>query len=162
MPSLVQEFHHRDGAGGRQLPVGRKDRVADRRVVGVAVDLQHPVDVLGDARGDLDQPLGDAGELLLAAGLELRRARREQHLRLEDEAVADDLHVALAGQRLAQLAEELGAVARQLLDLAGERAVELLAEIDDLGLLLLGLGVGGVERDVEAGELVLERRPARR
>ena len=111
---------------------------------------------LGMRARDLHQPLGDAGELLLAAGLQLRRAGGEQHLGLEDEAVADDLDVALAGQGLAQLAEELRTIARQLLDLAGERPVELLAEIDDLGVLFLGLGVGGVERGVEPRQLVLE------
>jgi hypothetical protein len=61
---LVQELHHGDGARGRQLPVGRIEEAVDRLVVGVAVDLQHPVDALGDARGDLDQALGDAGQLL--------------------------------------------------------------------------------------------------
>jgi len=55
----------------------------------------------------------------------------------------------LAGQGLAQLAEEFRAVARQFLDLAGERPIELLAEIDDLGVLFLGLGVGGVQRCIE-------------
>jgi hypothetical protein len=75
----------------------------------------------------------------------------------KDEAVADDAHVAAVAERLADLAEELGAVARQLLDLAGEREVEPPAEIDDLRLLFLGLEVGGVERGLEPAELLLQR-----
>ena len=55
----------------------------------MAVDLQHPVDLLGDLRADLDQALGDRGELPLAAWLKVGRSGGEQHLGLENETVAE-------------------------------------------------------------------------
>ena len=72
-------------------------------------------------------------------GVDEGRAAGEQHLGLEDEAVADDPHVLAQPQRLPQAAEELGAVLRQLLDLAGQRHVQPLAEIGDGRALLVDL-----------------------
>ena len=76
----------------------------------------------------------------------------------KDEAVADDLEVRAGAEHLAQLAEEVGAVARQLLHLLGERHVQPLAEIGDLHLALLVLGLGSVERLLQGGDLEAERR----
>ena len=53
----------------------------------------------------------------------------------------------------AQAAEEVGAVARELLHPLGERDVEPAAEIGDPGLALLVAALGGVERLLERGEL---------
>src|SRR5439155_22481644 len=52
--------------------------------------------------------------------------------------------------------EELGAVARKLLDLVDERQIEALAEFDDLALLLLDLGFGDVERRGDARQLLAQ------
>ena len=57
-----------------------------------------------------------------------------------------------------QLAEEVGAVAGKLLHLLGERHVQPLAEIGDLGLAVLVLCLGGIERLLQGGELEPERR----
>src|SRR6185437_1740368 len=85
-------------------------------------------------------------------------AEREQHLGLEDEAIADDADVRPVAQYRAQSAEELRAVARQLLDLAGERGVEALAEIGDLHLLVLALGLRRVERGGNLLQLLAQRQ----
>ena len=53
-------------------------------------------------------------------------------------------------------AEKLRAITRELLDLAGERDVELLAEIGDLGLLCLDLGLGNVERRGDGRKLLAQ------
>ncbi len=78
------------------------------------------------------------GELLhldpAGIGLIIVGARREQHFRLEDEAVADDADVLAVGQDLAQAAEEVGAVAVQLLHALRQRHVQAAAEIGDLGV----------------------------
>ena len=85
--------------------------------------------------------LVDGGEALDRHG---RLARREQHLGLEHEAVADDADVLAVAQQLAQAAEEVGAVALQLLHLAGQHDVEAGAEIGDARLAVLVLGLGRV------------------
>ena len=84
--------------------------------------------------------------------------RREQHLRLEDEAVANDPDIRPIAQDLAQPPEELRAIARELLHLARERCVEALAEIGDLHLLVLGLLLGDIQRGREPRELLAKRR----
>ena len=108
--------------------------------------------------GDGLEGVGEGGELLLAFRADLRRAGVEQHLRLEDEAVADDLDVGAVAQHLAQLAEELRAIAGELLDLVRQGLVESLAEIDHLDLVGLGLGLRGVQRGDEPGELLAQRQ----
>ena len=95
---------------------------------------QDPVDVVGDLAAISFKPLGHAGRAAARRRAELALPGGKQHFGLEDEAVADDADVAPVAQGLAQLAEEFRAVARQLLDLAGERLVEALAEIGDLGV----------------------------
>ena len=77
---------------------------------------------------------------------ELGAAGREQDFGLEDKAVADDADIGAVADDLAQAAEELGTVARQLLHLARQRGVEAAPEIDDLALLFLGLGLGQLQR----------------
>ena len=91
-------------------------------------------------------------------GLDDVRAAGEQHLGLEHEPVADDPHVRAVAQGLAQLAEELRAVLRQLLDLARQRDVEPLAEIGDGVALRVDLRLLEVERLVQGRELLAQRR----
>ena len=124
----------------------------------MTVDPQDPIDIRWDAGGDFLQGVGEGGELLLPLLADLRRAGAEEHFRLEDEAVADDLDVGAVAQHLAQLAEEFGAIAGELLDLVGERLVEPLAEIDHLDLARLGLGLRGVQRGDEPGQLLAQRQ----
>ena len=82
----------------------------------------------------------------------------EEHLRLEDEAVADHPDVGTVAENLAEPAEEVGAIARQLLDALGERHVEPAPEIGDLGLALLVAILGGLDRGLERRDLAPERR----
>ena len=84
-------------------------------------------------------------------------ADREQHFRLEDEAVADDADVLAVGQDLAQAAEEVGAVAVELLHALRQRDVEPLAEIGDLGVGLAVARLGSVERIFQRGDLLAQR-----
>ncbi len=140
-----QVFHHRCGARARQLPVGGELRAGDRPGIGVAVDLQRPVDLGRDGALQLDnggRQLVDGGE---AFHRHVRLARREQHLGLEHETVADDADVLAVAQQLAQAAEEVGAVALQLLHLLGQHHVEAGAEIGDARLALLVLGLRGTD-----------------
>ena len=100
----------------------------------------------------------ELGQLVAAARLDVGRAAGEQHLGLEHEPVADDPHVLAVAQRPAQLAEELRAVLRQLLDLAGQRHVEPLAEIGDGRALRVDLRLLQVERLVQRRELLAQGR----
>ena len=59
-----------------------------------------------------------------ASGLQLGLAGAEEHLGLEHEAVADDADVRAVAEDLAQAAEEVRAVARELLHPLGQRHVE--------------------------------------
>ncbi len=84
-------------------------------------------------------------------------ARREQHLRLEHEAVADDVDIRLVAENRAQPAKEFGAIAGELLDLVGQSDIELLAEVGDLALLGFDLGLGDVERCRQRRQLLAQR-----
>ena len=137
----------------------KRPRAGDRALVGVAVDAQHPGDVRRDflaaARRSASASLSSS---TWPCGVDLVGAGGEEHLRLEDEAVADDADVGTVAEDLAQAAEEVGAVARQLLDALGERDVQPPAEIGDLGLAFLVARLGGVERVLERGDLAAQRR----
>ena len=74
----------------------------------------------GDLLGDSDQGVRQACDLRRALGLQSCRGRGEEHFRLEHEAVADDPDVGIVAQDLAQAAEELRAVASQLLHPGGQ------------------------------------------
>src|SRR5690606_35531848 len=121
----------------------------------MSVDAEHPVDLLRDLVGDLPYHRGDPRHLLLPLRAEKGRARREEHLRLEDETVAHHLHPLAITEDLAHPPEELRPIAREIpglglepLALAGlefrprlllrrdprERRVEIGAERLDLDL----------------------------
>ena len=85
-------------------------------------------------------------------------ARREQHLGFEHEAVADDADVLAVLQELAQAAEEVRAIALQLLHLPGQRRVEARAQILDARLALGVLLLGGLQRLVQGGDLPAQRQ----
>ena len=93
----------------------------------------------------------------LAVRTDLRRAAGEEHLGLEHEAVADDLDIVAVAEDLAQLAEEVRAVARQFLHALGERHIQPLAEIGDAGLRFPVALFRGVERVFERGDLAAKR-----
>ena len=152
-----QELDHRNRSRRRQLPVGGKLRGGDPARIGVAVDAQNPVHVGGNCPRDINESPGKLGQLALAGLLPGRRAGGEQHFRLENESVADDSDVGTGADRLAQPAEELGAVARQFLHLAGQGGVEPAAEVGDLELLLAPAGLGGVEGGGEARQFGAQR-----
>ena len=86
-----------------------------------------------------------------------RLAGGEQHLGLEHEAVADDADVLAVAQQLAQAAEEVGAIALQLLHLPGEHDVEAGAEVGNARLALLVLGFRRLQRVVQGRDLPPQR-----
>ena len=95
---------------------------------------------------------------VLSGRVDVGGARGKQHLRLEDEAVADDADVLAVGEDLAQPPEEVGAVAVEFLHPLGKRHVQPLAEIGDLGVGFLVALFRGVERVLERGDLPAQRR----
>src|SRR3954466_13631516 len=88
----LQEAHHRGGAGGGELPVGRELRRGDRHVVGMADDADHLVLVAL-------QRLAHLLEDVLARVLERRLAGIEEellrHLDRQHVLVLADLELAL-------------------------------------------------------------------
>ena len=97
----------------------------------MALDLKHPVDILGDIGRDPGQRHGKPRQLRLALGGNVGLALREQDLGLEDEPVTDDPHVVAAVKDVAKTPEKFGAEALQLLDPRGKRVVQRLAEAGD-------------------------------
>src|SRR5690606_11382647 len=87
----------------------------------------------------------------LSGLVDLVRSGREQHLRLEDETVSDNADVLPIGEDFAEPAEEVGAIAVQLLDTLCQRHVQAPSQIGDLGV---GLPVLFFRRF----ECVLQRR----
>src|SRR5690606_29662485 len=77
---------------------------------------------------------------------------------LEDEAVAHDPNVGAALENLAQAAEEVGSVAREILYALGKGEVEAAAEIGDLRAALLIARLGGIQSLLERGDLRAQRR----
>src|SRR5439155_2516592 len=73
------------------------------------------------------------------------------------EAIADNADVGPIADDLTQTAEELGAIARQLLHLGGQRQVKPASQLDDLALLVLDLGFGNIESGGDLGELLAQR-----
>ncbi len=124
----------------------------------MAVDPEDPIELGGNLARELQECARQPRQLGLALFAQLGRSGFEQHLGLEHEAVADDADVRVLAEDLAQAAEELGAVARQFLHLAGERDVEAPAEVGDLDLLLLVLRIGGVENFVQPRQLLAQGR----
>ena len=122
----------------------------------MAIDAHDPGKVRRYLAGDFQQGARELRHLLAPRLLESRRTRREQHLGLEHEAVVDDVDAGAVAQDLAQPAEELGTVALQLLDLAGEREVELAAQVRDHHALRLGLGRGDIEGLGEPRQLLAQ------
>ena len=125
-----------------EVPVGAEAAggAGDRALVGVAVDLQHPAECRSGFRRRAARTASPSLSSSSApCRADLVGAGGEQHLRLEDETVADDADVGAVAEDLAEAPEEVGAVARQLLDALGERDVEAPAEVGDLGLALLVL-----------------------
>src|SRR3546814_12926681 len=98
---------------GLQFPVRRELRRADRHLVGMAIEAQYPGQVGRDLGRDIEQGLGQLGHLLAALRLQFGRAGIEQHFRLEDEAVADDLHILAATEQLAQAPDDLQATSEE-------------------------------------------------
>ena len=78
----------------------------------------------------------------------------------EHEAVADHANVLAVAQQLAQPAEEVGAVALQLLHLLGQQDVEAGAEVGDAHLAVLVLGLVGVDGLLQGRHLLPQLQPA--
>ena len=135
-----QQLHNGDRARRRQLPVGgERESSLDRLLVGVAIDSQDPLDVRRDLRGDILDGDGKRSDPVHPSRRQVGAADGKQHLALEHEPVADDLDSRPIRQHIAQLAEELAAIALEFLHLRGQRDVQLLPEIVDLRILRLRL-----------------------
>ena len=80
----------------------------------MTVDAQNPGNIGRDLLFQLEQRVGHLVEFGATLGLEVGLAGIEKHLRLQHEAVADDAHVGAVAEDFAKLAEEIGAVAFQL------------------------------------------------
>jgi hypothetical protein len=119
---------------------------------------KHPVDFIGDLAGKLDDRLRQLRHLLRSSRVELTATRGEQNLRLEHETVANHPHIFAARQDLAQAAEEIGAVAVELLHPLRQRDIQPTAEIGNLRLGLAILGFGHFQRILKCPELGPEGR----
>ena len=94
----------------------------------------------------------------MASGFRSAEPEGEQHVGGKHEAVADDVEVRAGAEHLAQLAEEIGAVARKLLHLLGKRDVQPLPEIGDLAWLSLSLASEASSASCKRGDLEPQRR----
>ncbi len=88
------------------------------RTVGVAIDLECPIDFRGNGSFEFDDRVGKVIEGSKAVDVHVGGARGEEHFGLEDEPVAFDADVLAPLQEFAQPAKEVGAIALQFLDLA--------------------------------------------
>ena len=116
----------------------------------MAVDPQHPVDFRRNLLFEIEQRGRELVELGAAFGTQNGLAGIEEHLRLEDKAVADDADVRTIAENVAQPAEEIRAVARQFLNALRQRDVQALAEVGDVQLRVFFLLLGDVERALRA------------
>ena len=82
---IDQEFDDRYGAGGRQLPIARELGGADGDPVGMAIDPQNPIDVLGDSPGNLPQRRCELTDLILPGNAQLGGPCGEQDFALKHE-----------------------------------------------------------------------------
>ena len=119
---------------------------------------KHPRNVGWDIRGDLFHRGRDLVEFGHALGFEIGLAGIEEHLGLEHEAVADDADIGAIAEDISQAAKEIGAIARKLLDLLGERDVQPRSEIGDSRLCVLFAGLRRLERGFDRRELATQGR----
>src|SRR5580704_5702711 len=124
----------------------------------MAIDPKHPGDLARDFLVEIEQRGCERIELEASLGLEHRLAGVEEHFRLEHEAVADDADIGPIAKNSAQPSEEIGSIARQLLDALSQSDVQALAEIGNLDLRLLVLLRRGVERVLQGRKLAAQRR----
>ena len=111
-----------------------------------------PVDVRRDLPLEFDEGRGDAVELAAGLAPQRRLAAWKKHLRLEDEAVADDAHVLPVAEDLAQAPEEVGAVAGELLHRCASATLRRLPR-SAMRAWLSGRGSRSRERLLEGREL---------
>src|SRR5262249_61005391 len=104
-----QILHNRDGACGRQIPVG-SEQACYRPHVGVTVDAQNPGKVGRYFLFQLNQCYGHLIKFDEALGLEVGPARVEEYLGLQHETVTHHAHVRTVAKNLTKLAEEIRAV----------------------------------------------------
>ncbi len=148
---------HRDGARRRQFPVRREFRRVDRPLVGVAIDAQHPVYVLGDLAGQVLDHARELAQFRLAFRRNRGFAGTEQHFGLEHEPVAHHAHIRAAFQHRPELAEEIRTVTAEVLHALRKGDVQPAAEVGNLRLALRVLGLRGLQRLLERADLLAQR-----
>ena len=104
-------------------------------------------------RGDFLQGRSELVELLRAGGIQLVRCAGKQQFGWHHEAITHNLDVGTIAECGAQLAEEFGAIARQLIDFVGQRQVESRAEVLDFDVFGFDRDIGDVQRLLHLGEL---------
>ncbi len=119
----------------------------------MAVDAQNPGKILGNGLLQVEQHARELVELKPAVRLQVGPPAVEKHLRLEHKAIAHHPDIGPVAEDLAQLAEKIRPVAGELIDLLGERQIELLAKIGNALLRILVLLLRGVERLRQRGKL---------
>ena len=87
----------------------------------MTVDAQHPENFGGDLAFQFDDCGCNLIELGAAGRLQIGPAGVEEYFRLQDETIADDADVGTVAENFPELTEKIRAVARQLLNVLGER-----------------------------------------
>ncbi len=102
----------------------------------MAIDLQHPVNAIGDFADDTKKDVRHACDLARARFRQVRRTRRKQHLGRENEPVADNAHALFLPENVPHPPEEIRAIFLQILLFGGQ---PLGLGLQQRGALLLGL-----------------------
>src|SRR5689334_3095469 len=129
-PFCHHVLHHRDGPSGGEIPI-RSELPDHRAHVGMAVNAQNPGNVGWDLPLEFDDRGCDFVEFGATFRLQIGPAGVEEYFGLKDEAVADDANVRPVAENLAQLAEEIRTVSRELLKMLGERNIQALTKLAD-------------------------------
>src|SRR6266849_4491330 len=124
----------------------------------MAVDTEHPGDLGRYLPFEIEERDRELVEFAAALGVEDRGAGVEEQLGLEHEAVAYDPDIGPCPENLPQLAEKVGAIARQFLHALGQRYIEPLAQVGDAGLRLLVALFRRVEGLLDRRQLAAQRR----
>src|SRR5215470_8018936 len=124
----------------------------------VPIDAEYPGDFGRDLLFEIEERDRELIKLAAALSIQNRRTGVEEQLRLEHETIAHHPDVRPRSENFSQLAEEVGAIARQLLHPLGQRHIEPLTEVSDAGLRVFIAFFRGVESLLEGCQLAAQGR----
>src|SRR5262245_2265708 len=150
-----QILHNRDGACGRQIPVG-SEQACNRPHVGVTVDAQNPGKVGRYFLFQLNQCYGHLIKFDEALGLDVGPARVKEYFRLQDKTVPHYPDVRTIAKDFPKFAEEIRTVALEFIDPLGQGQVKPLSKLGDAALRVLILLLCRVQCLLERGELTAQ------